>query len=52
MLAEPWTTGSTLGLVPGAGHLIHDDAPAALMNEIRAWLTGRSVPESVERSAT
>jgi preprotein translocase subunit SecD len=44
MLAEPWTTGSTLGLVPGAGHLIPDDAPAALMNEIRAWLTGRSAP--------
>jgi pimeloyl-ACP methyl ester carboxylesterase len=30
--------GATLGLVPGAGHLIHYDAPAALMDEIRAWL--------------
>jgi len=30
--------GATLGLVPGAGHLVHYDAPAALMNEIRAWL--------------
>jgi pimeloyl-ACP methyl ester carboxylesterase len=38
--------GSTLGLVPGAGHLIHYDAPAALMNEIRAWLTGPSVPRT------
>ena len=30
--------GATLGLVPAAGHLIHYDAPAALMNEIRGWL--------------
>jgi pimeloyl-ACP methyl ester carboxylesterase len=30
--------GATLGLVPGAGHLVHYDAPAALMNEIRGWL--------------
>jgi pimeloyl-ACP methyl ester carboxylesterase len=33
--------GATLALVPGAGHLIHYDAPAALMNEIRAWLDTR-----------
>jgi pimeloyl-ACP methyl ester carboxylesterase len=31
--------GSSLRLVPGAGHLVHHDAPVALMNEIRAWLT-------------
>jgi pimeloyl-ACP methyl ester carboxylesterase len=30
--------GATLGFVPAAGHLIHYDAPAALMNEIRGWL--------------
>lgn len=30
--------GATLSLVPAAGHLIHYDAPAALMNEIRGWL--------------
>jgi len=29
---------ASLGLVPGAGHLIHYDAPAALMDELRAWL--------------
>ena len=33
--------GATLGLVPDAGHLIHYDAPAALMDEIRAWLDAR-----------
>ncbi|QPP07968.1 alpha/beta hydrolase [Streptomyces bathyalis] len=31
-------TESTLALVPDAGHLIHYDEPAALMDEIRAWL--------------
>jgi pimeloyl-ACP methyl ester carboxylesterase len=30
--------GATLGLVPGAGHLIQHDAPAALMDEVRGWL--------------
>jgi pimeloyl-ACP methyl ester carboxylesterase len=30
--------GATLGLVPGAGHLIHYDAPAALMDQVRSWL--------------
>jgi pimeloyl-ACP methyl ester carboxylesterase len=33
---------ATLALVPGAGHLIHYDAPASLMNEIRAWLDIRA----------
>jgi pimeloyl-ACP methyl ester carboxylesterase len=33
--------GATLSLVPGSGHLIRYDAPAALMNEIRAWLDTR-----------
>jgi pimeloyl-ACP methyl ester carboxylesterase len=33
--------GATLGLVPEAGHLIHHDQPAALMNELRAWLDAR-----------
>jgi pimeloyl-ACP methyl ester carboxylesterase len=33
---------ATLALVPGAGHLIHYDAPASLMNEIRAWLDTRA----------
>ncbi|WP_188189442.1 alpha/beta fold hydrolase [Nonomuraea sp. SYSU D8015] len=28
-----------LSLVEGAGHLIHHDAPVALMNEIRTWLS-------------
>jgi hypothetical protein len=27
--------------VPGAGHLIQYDAPVALSNIIRAWLTDR-----------
>jgi len=30
--------GATLGLVDGAGHLIHYDAPVALASELRAWL--------------
>ena len=30
--------GATLELVPGAGHLIHYDAPAALMDQVRSWL--------------
>jgi pimeloyl-ACP methyl ester carboxylesterase len=30
--------GSSLHVVPDAGHLIHYDAPVAPMNEIRAWL--------------
>jgi len=33
---------ATLALVPGAGHLIHYDTPASLMNEIRAWLDTRA----------
>jgi pimeloyl-ACP methyl ester carboxylesterase len=32
---------ASLGLIPEAGHLIHYDAPAALMNELRAWLDRR-----------
>lgn len=34
----PAHLGGTLGLVPGAGHLIHYDAPAALMDHVRSWL--------------
>ena len=34
--------GATLGLIPDAGHLVHHDAPAALMNEVRAWLDARA----------
>jgi pimeloyl-ACP methyl ester carboxylesterase len=30
--------GATLGLIPEAGHLVHYDAPVALMYELRAWL--------------
>ncbi len=30
--------GSTLRLVSAAGHLVHLDAPAALADELRAWL--------------
>ncbi|GAB2708696.1 alpha/beta fold hydrolase [Nocardia thraciensis] len=33
--------GSTLRLVPGANHLMHYDAPVALMHEVRAWLDTR-----------
>jgi pimeloyl-ACP methyl ester carboxylesterase len=33
---------ASLGLIPGAGHLVHYDAPAALMNELRAWLDRRA----------
>jgi pimeloyl-ACP methyl ester carboxylesterase len=29
---------AALRLVPGAGHLIHHDAPVALMDEVRTWL--------------
>jgi pimeloyl-ACP methyl ester carboxylesterase len=32
---------STVRLVPEAGHLIQLDAPAALADELRSWLTGR-----------
>jgi pimeloyl-ACP methyl ester carboxylesterase len=31
--------GATLQLIEGAGHLVQLDAPVALANEIRAWLT-------------
>jgi pimeloyl-ACP methyl ester carboxylesterase len=31
--------GSTLGLIEGAGHLVHHDAPVPLADEIRAWLS-------------
>ncbi|MEJ3750974.1 alpha/beta hydrolase [Actinomycetes bacterium KLBMP 9797] len=31
--------GAELALLDGAGHLVHHDAPVALMNEIRSWLT-------------
>jgi pimeloyl-ACP methyl ester carboxylesterase len=31
-----------LSLVEDAGHLVHYDAPVALMNEIRAWLAART----------
>ena len=30
--------GATLSMVDGAGHLVHHDAPAALADEVRAWL--------------
>jgi pimeloyl-ACP methyl ester carboxylesterase len=30
--------GATLSLIAGAGHLVQHDAPAALADEIRAWL--------------
>ena len=30
--------GSTLSLIDGAGHLVQYDAPAALADEVRAWL--------------
>jgi pimeloyl-ACP methyl ester carboxylesterase len=30
--------GASLHIVPDAGHLIHYDAPAALADELRAWL--------------
>jgi pimeloyl-ACP methyl ester carboxylesterase len=33
--------GSTLRVVPGAGHLIHYDQPVALMHELRSWLDAR-----------
>jgi pimeloyl-ACP methyl ester carboxylesterase len=36
-LSEAIPTAS-LRLVDGAGHLVHHDAPAALADEIRAWL--------------
>jgi pimeloyl-ACP methyl ester carboxylesterase len=34
-------TGAAYAEVPGAGHLIQYDAPVALSNIIRAWLTAR-----------
>ena len=33
--------GSTVSLVPEAGHLIQLDAPVALADELRSWLTGQ-----------
>ena len=33
--------GASLGRIPAAGHLVHHDAPAALMDEVRAWLDAR-----------
>jgi pimeloyl-ACP methyl ester carboxylesterase len=32
--------GATLGLIDGASHLVHYDAPVPLMNELRVWLSG------------
>jgi pimeloyl-ACP methyl ester carboxylesterase len=34
--------GATLSLVDGAGHLVQHDAPAALADELRAWLDRRT----------
>ncbi|MGO2111401.1 MAG: alpha/beta fold hydrolase [Pseudoclavibacter sp.] len=34
--------GSTLAVIPGAGHLIHLDAPAALTAELVRWLDARA----------
>ena len=34
--------GAGLAVIPAAGHLVHLDAPAALMDEVRAWLDSRS----------
>ena len=31
--------GSTVALVPGAGHLVHHDAPVALADGLRSWLS-------------
>ncbi|NUW46790.1 alpha/beta fold hydrolase [Nonomuraea rhodomycinica] len=33
--------GAELSLIEDAGHLMHHDAPVALMDELRAWLAGR-----------
>ena len=33
--------GATLQLIDGAGHLVHYDAPIALMNELRVWLASQ-----------
>jgi pimeloyl-ACP methyl ester carboxylesterase len=30
--------GASFALIPGAGHLVHHDAPVPLANELRAWL--------------
>ncbi len=35
--------GATLKLIAGAGHLIHYDAPIALSNEVRRWLSGEAL---------
>lgn len=32
--------GATLGLIDGASHLVHYDAPVPLMDELRVWLSG------------
>lgn len=32
--------GATFATVPDAGHLVHLDAPVALADELRSWLTG------------
>jgi pimeloyl-ACP methyl ester carboxylesterase len=37
--------GATLRLVPGAGHLVHYDAPVALADELRTWLTAQDGSE-------
>jgi pimeloyl-ACP methyl ester carboxylesterase len=34
--------GATLSMVDGAGPLVHHDAPAALADELRAWLDRRA----------
>jgi pimeloyl-ACP methyl ester carboxylesterase len=36
--------GATLSLIDGAGHLMQHDAPAALADEIRAWLDRNATP--------
>ena len=30
--------GASFALIPGAGHLVHHDAPVPLASELRAWL--------------
>jgi pimeloyl-ACP methyl ester carboxylesterase len=44
--------GASLSLIDDAGHLMHYDAPVALTDEIRAWLSQRADPRrpSVSRS--
>lgn len=41
--------GSTLTLVPGAGHLVQLDQPVALATELRAWLSVRTAGPPAHR---